>query len=303
MNAVPQSKYKYAFALLGNGRAFVESTVELARKGYAENWKFAILHLATALELLLKARLAIEDHRLLVDGKRHVSDRQFDDGDFNSVTVDECIKRLAQHSQFALTIRQRHTLSQLRILRNRVAHFTEPGDDAALKAAVAAGLNLFIELNEAAEFRDDETYGTKSVRELITALNEYEDFVKERMSALAERLQSASRPKTHHADECSFCLQDAAVIDGEKFRCLFCSYQTTLRDFAEARSDNDRADVCPDCSRHSVLISQWKDQKPTHECFIRIVSQSNSDFMSPKDPAASAISGCGNPTGNRPYFW
>jgi hypothetical protein len=267
MIAVPQSKYKYAFALLRNARAFVESAVDLARQGYPENWKFAILHLATALELLLKARLATEDNRLLIVGKRQVSDRQFDDGDFNSVGVDECIERLAQHSQFTLTTRQRHVLSQLRNLRNRVAHFTEPGDAAALKAAVAAGLNLFIEINDAAEFRDNETYGTKSVQELVTELHKYDDFVKERMSAIAGRLQSATRPKTHHSDECSFCLQDAAVIDGENFRCLFCSYQMTVREFAESRSDNDTADVCPDCGRHSVLLSQWREQKPTHECF------------------------------------
>jgi len=267
MNAVTPSKYKYAFALLGNARAFVESAVELARQGYAENWKFAILHLATALELLLKARLAIEDHRHLVAGKRQVSDRQFDDGDFASVTVEECIEKLAKHSQFTLTTRQRQVLSQLRHLRNRVAHFSEPGDAAALKAAVAAGLNLFIDITHAAEFRDDETYGTKSVRQLVTELHKYDDFVKERLSAISEHLRTAKRPMTHHADECSFCLQDAAVIDGDDIRCLFCSHKETVREFAEGRSHDGTAEVCPACGRHSVLMDQWKDYEPTHECF------------------------------------
>jgi hypothetical protein len=51
--------YKYAFSLLDNARAFVESAVDYARQDYRDQWKFAILHLTTALELLLKARLAI----------------------------------------------------------------------------------------------------------------------------------------------------------------------------------------------------------------------------------------------------
>ena len=102
-----------------------------------------------------------------------------------------------------LTKRQRDVLSRLQHLRNRVAHFIEPGDPADLKAAVAAGVNLFIDVTHAAEFRDDETYGTKSVQELVTEFHKNDDFVRERLSALSERLHTAKRPVTHHADECS----------------------------------------------------------------------------------------------------
>ena len=166
-----------------------------------------------------------------------------------------------------LTKRQRDVLSRLQHLRNRVAHFIEPGDPADLKAAVAAGVNLFIDVTHAAEFRDDETYGTKSVQELVTEFHKNDDFVRERLSALSERLHTAKRPVTHHADECSFCLQDAAVIDGNDILCLFCSYQMTVREFAELNSDDGTAESCPACGRHSVLMHKWKDHEPTHECF------------------------------------
>src|ERR1700743_238394 len=95
-------KYKYALALHGNARAFIESAVELARQNYRESWKFAILHLNTALELLLKARLAMEDHTQLVAGKTKVSARQFDDGEFRSVGIEECLDRLTKTGQFSL---------------------------------------------------------------------------------------------------------------------------------------------------------------------------------------------------------
>lgn len=105
------------------------------------------------------------------------------------------------------------------------------------------------------------------MQDLVTELHKYDDFVKERLSAISESLRTARRPMTHYADECSFCLQDAAVIDGDDLRCLFCSHQMTLREFAELRSEDRAAEVCPACGRHTVLMDRWKDYEPTHECF------------------------------------
>ena len=99
--------HKYAFSLLGNARAFVESAVDYARQDYRDQWKFAILHLTTALELLLKARLAIADHKHIVAGKAQISERQFDEGDFKSVGIEECIERLDRTCAFSLSNHQR----------------------------------------------------------------------------------------------------------------------------------------------------------------------------------------------------
>jgi hypothetical protein len=49
-------EYKYAFSLLTNARASIEPAFDYAGRERREQWKFAILHLTTALELLLKAR-------------------------------------------------------------------------------------------------------------------------------------------------------------------------------------------------------------------------------------------------------
>ena len=180
-----QPVYKYAFSLLDNARAFVESAVDYARQDYRDQWKFAILHLTTALELLLKARLAIADHKYLVAGKAQITERQFDEGDFRSVGIEECIDRLDRTCGFSLNSRQRQVITTLRNLRNRIAHYVDlSGDTAALKAAVAVGLNLFIEINNA-EFRDEDPYGARTMPQLVVELHKYEDFVKERLSFLS----------------------------------------------------------------------------------------------------------------------
>ena len=151
-------------------------------------------------------------------------------------------------------------------MRNRTVHYIDPGDTAALKAAVAAGLNLFLEINNA-EFLDEDLYGAKSMHQLAVELHEYDDFVNERLSSLSDRLCAAVRPRTNHTDECSDCLQDAAIIDGDDVRCLFCGKGMTVRDFAELKSDDRTVESCPSCGRQSVFRYQWKAREPTYECF------------------------------------
>jgi hypothetical protein len=259
--------YKYAFSLLRNAQVFVESAVDYARQDYRHQWKFAILHLTTALELLLKARLAIADHKLLVAGKAQITARQFDEGDFKSVAIDYCIERLDRTCGFSLNNHQRQVITTLRNLRNRVAHYIDPSADTpALKAAAAAGLNLFIEINNA-EFRDEDRYGARTMPELVVDLHKYDDFVKERLSSLSERLHSAVRPRTRHTDECSHCLQDAAIIIDDEVQCLFCGQGIAVREFAELMSDDGTVETCPACGRPSVAKHQRKDCEPTYECF------------------------------------
>lgn len=260
--------YGYAFSLLRDARAFVESAADYARRDDRHLWKFAILHLTTALELLLKARLAIVDHKHLVAGKVQVAERQFDEGNFKSVVIDECIERLNRTCGFSLTNRQRQVIKTLQSLRNRVAHYIDPSNDtAALKAAAAAGLNLFIDINNT-EFLDEDPYGARTMPQLVAELHEYDDFVKERLSSLSGRLRLAIRPRTRYTDECSHCLQDAAIITDDEVQCLFCGRGMSVREFAELISQDRSVEPCPQCNRQSMARHQWsQDREPTYECF------------------------------------
>ena len=140
-----------------------------------------------------------------------------------------------------------------------------PGDTVALKAAVAAGLNLFIEINNA-EFADEDPYEAKTMHQLVVELHKYDDFVKERLSSLSERLRSTVRPRTHHLDECTYCLQNATGINGDDLRCLFCGHVIAVRDFAELISDNGTVETCPSCRRQSVSKHLVNGHESTYEC-------------------------------------
>ena len=261
------SKFAYAHAMYDHARAFVESAVEIAKRNEEEQWKFAILHLATALELIFKARLAFEHHMHVVVGKQKPTVAQFEQGDFRSVGLEECIKRLSTVAGLTLSAKEDHALTAVRNLRNRIAHFSEPRRVSELRAVFGAGLHLFIEFNNREFSADDEPYRAKSMHELVVALHEDQAFVAARMEALRDELRAAKRPRTRHLDECGFCLQDARVIDGDNFLCLFCRHSDTIKQFAMDRSeDGETFEECPACHRPSVARHQWGDREPTFEC-------------------------------------
>lgn len=262
---MPSTKYKYAYGLLANARIFAESTVDFAGEDRDEHWKFAVLHLATAIELLLKACLALKDHRSLVRGKVQVTDRQFDLGEFHSIGTDECVEKLRARGA-SLSGRQSAAITRLRNLRNRVAHYISVDNTNQMKAAIAAGLNVFIEINNA-HFPDEDPYRARTMSQLIVDLNEYDEFVTERLMYLSDQLRSATRPRTHHTDECPRCFQDATIIVNDKIQCLFCGDGVTVKEFAENISEDHSVSVCGDCGREAVARHKYEDDEPTYECF------------------------------------
>jgi hypothetical protein len=258
---------RYGLRLLDNARMFAESAIEYAENSDPAQRMFVILHIATALELLLKAKLALRHQKYLVAGNTVVTMHQFDKGDFKSIDVEECIRRLKLYCGFELNDNQRRVITALRNLRNRFAHYVELSNDTAShKAAAAAGLNLFISLNES-EFSDVESYDAKPTVKLVEALIKYEEFVKVRVASLQTRLRLSMRAVTRHLDECGVCLQDAAIIDGGVIRCLFCGLKSSVRDCAELFSDGTSVEVCPNCGRESVAIHGREDGDFTRECF------------------------------------
>ena len=259
-------RFKFAFELLENARSFLESAADYIQDG-GDQHRFALLHLATAIELLLKARLALEDHKLLVVGTKPVTDEAFARGDFRSVNLDEAIERLEGLGQLAITPSQRAQLVALRNMRNRVTHFVPPVDAVEAKAALAIGVSLFVDIHNA-EFADEDVYKAKPMQRILEELSKSKDFIHARHAHIAERLRRSARPRTHHLDERPRCLQDAAAIVAENIECFFCGLSRTVHDCTWLLSEDGTVGACPACGRTSVARhAVGKGTEPTFECF------------------------------------
>ncbi|MFF4811277.1 hypothetical protein ACFY03_24025 [Micromonospora chersina] len=114
--------------LLANAYDFVEHSLDEAMSASDEpqRWKFAIIDIATSVELFLKERLRRE-HPLLIYSK-------VDEGNGHTITIDAALKRLRACN---VVIDQEGTrrLSNARDIRNSAVHFSTQATVEQLRAA------------------------------------------------------------------------------------------------------------------------------------------------------------------------
>lgn len=254
-----------AFGLLKSSRTFFDVAVEHVKGDRVGEYYLAVLPLATALELILKARLALEDPALLPRGSRVPTATDLDAGKFRTVSSDETIKRLANSEILKLTERQKRHHASLRNIRNRAVHYVDSTPSEDIRVAVGAGLQLWFSIHDSA-FYGDEVYQAKAMTDVLAELIHFERFVAERMYELREFLDCSARPRTRYFDECSVCLQDAAVLTNNHIRCLFCRHSATIRDWAKLISDTRSVENCVKCECDSVIFRRWHSQELTREC-------------------------------------
>lgn len=89
--------------------------------------KDATIHLFSAIEVLMKARL-IREHWTLVAVKSDGATRvKYDSGDLHTVDPMSAIKRLRDVLGIAVSVQHEKDVDAVRMLRNRIAHFAMVG--------------------------------------------------------------------------------------------------------------------------------------------------------------------------------
>lgn len=252
------------YPLLDNGLDFIQSALEnLQGAPDPKEIKYGILHLANGIELVLKARLAREDWRLLFRKVEKADKRLYDSGDFESVYFDDCLKRLKKHCRVEIPPNDKQILNELRKKRNKITHLGIADSSEALKSITAKALNALIDLiqkewnpdnfdDECKEYYDD-------IRKLMV---NFDEFVDTRMKAIKDQLKGVD-PIT-----CPSCFQDAALIDSGT-ECLFCGLSITdpeeaadlyienVLNISQYRTIKDGGDwpqdECPECELESLV--------------------------------------------------
>lgn len=114
-----------------SNKALLENAVDFLEKSldeFKESPKYSILHFAIAIEILLKARLAIEHWSLVV--QKNANKTNYLKGDFQSVDLPEAVNRLKNIVGEQIPNSAFRSFTKLASHRNKVIHFYH-GDIAA----------------------------------------------------------------------------------------------------------------------------------------------------------------------------
>lgn len=213
------------FSPLENGLDYMESAVEhLQGNPTSRDLKYAVLHLAAAIEVLLKMRLVREHWSLIFEDVRAATLAKYNGGDFKSVGAMDALTRLTNIASISISeggeIRVRAIVDK----RNRLQHFGLVDSVEAVQSVTARALDFLITF-VSAQLRDADAAPTNAVEVTLDrirgGLAEIESLVNERMTSLSLALS-----QQHFVVTCPECSRSALTLD-DSCRCLFCLYEAT----------------------------------------------------------------------------
>jgi hypothetical protein len=261
---------RVSLPLLENGLDFLASTVaHLKGEPSQRDLKYALLHLASGIELVLKERLRRHDPAQLYSHPERFDEADFAAGNFHSANAAQTVKRLVDVAGVEIADADRAQIMLLRERRNRIEHFGFDDTAAAVTAITARTLGIALDFIaaelEASSLGSD---ADEELREIREALPELQAFLTDRW----QRIGDDVRESITAVVVCVGCGEQAAIIDDGP-RCRFCGYAAPAAEGADEyahvvvgasryRAAHDGEDwvvsFCPDCDRETLV-----DQGPT----------------------------------------
>jgi hypothetical protein len=210
------------FPLLENGLDFIWSAVEHLSAGMSKRaLKYALLHVVSGIELVLKERLRREDWKLLFPKPEKAIEAAYKSGAFKSVDFGTLIERIERYC-FDGSWQAAESLRALRTQRNKFEHFEAKLSAEAVIASTAAALGVVLDFI-GAELSGESDEFSESERDLLDdirgKLTELDAFVDARLREIAPALEGA-----YAVMPCPACYQAALKID-DGVECLFCGYK------------------------------------------------------------------------------
>jgi hypothetical protein len=235
--------------LVENAEDFLLEAVRHCKASTSRDWKYATLHLWSALELLLKAILEKEHWTFLFEEVDEASREKLQAGNFQSVRPDTALKRLQSIVDVEIEPKDFKYLTKLRDLRNRLMHFSVRLNVEQAKSLVARGINTFLSLQQ--QYLHDTPDRTLEY-EVNLALQEFQKYVDARLRSLQQELRTSERPHDWFT-ACPICAQETLVAEDEKAVCLFCGEECLFEDLAAERSETPSG-LCPECEGRTLAL-------------------------------------------------
>lgn len=247
--------------LIQNAEDFLLEAVEHAKASSARDWKYAILHLSSALELLLKALLHKEHWSLLFENVKEASTKKLQAGDFQSTSFDTALERIESIVGITIEPKDRKYLKGLRHLRNRSTHFAVTFNLEQAKSLVARGISIFLNLQQN---HLHETPDRSLEYEINQALHEFQKYVDERLHSLRQELKDSARPHRWFRT-CPRCEQETLVSKDNMALCLFCGEECSFYNLAIEHSEGPGG-PCPECEEGTLAFVLLNNEEGRFAC-------------------------------------
>lgn len=256
--------------LLDSAFHFVQHPFELLKE--KRSWSYrtdpeehelttAFLSIATAIELLMKSKIAAKDWTLLFSNPNSASRDSLINADFQSVNFVNCVKRIEDNYQIIFDQRIKSRLETIRTVRNKVTHYFHSIGKDELINLIAFGLDIYIEfyrsyIKEQMFHENDRTEGFEI--DLATL----HQFVQSRIDSAKQREGNYRLLHDDLNSECQQCWTNNLIItENREIKCLYCGNILDIEEYAEEWSDQDtEASECDDCRKKTVITRLSKQR-------------------------------------------
>jgi hypothetical protein len=207
------------FPLLTNGLDFICSAIDNLQDNPGQReLKYAVLHLGSGMELILKEKILNEDWKLLFKDPNKAREEDLKTGNFESINFRKCIVILEGFGiKFEGAVIE--GLYALRNKRNKLEHFglTESMEAIVSLASFTIGFLLDFISNELTHLENNDEY-LQYIRQGISGIKV---FLQNRWDSIQENIKQLR--EDFIILKCPACLQEAAYID-DNVKCIFCGY-------------------------------------------------------------------------------
>ena len=190
--------------------------------------KYSVINFCSAVELVLKARL-LEEHWSLVVAKQ-TTRKQFEDGDFMSVTFEDSVKKLGDIVGVTLSTEALKSFDSIRKHRNKMVHFFHSGTLSSQEIEVIAAeqLRAWYYLNQLLTIVLRSTFEKydKEIKEVERALYGHREYLNAKFIDLSNEF-SKRRNRGEVIQSCKTCRFNSSIVDEVlenifQSKCLVC---------------------------------------------------------------------------------
>lgn len=232
-------------------KILADNAVSLLRESVEElekSPKRSLISFATAIELFLKARLLMEHWALIYDKPQDAHQTKFHEGDFYSVGLKECAKRLSNICGVQIHPNELKQFETIHEHRNKLIHFFHPDLEPHAKEefrqdVLKAELVGWHYLTAMLQRKDFEPHFRTHMLEIVKikgSMRQQKGFLKEKYLVVKKGLKSKS------LISCPYCEFDATEITRDDTPLL-----QIVCHVCETQSSRIQT-TCPECGHHPI---------------------------------------------------